>query len=168
MKESKFMTSNTYYELDDIKDQDRQTYHSDMQVHKIIKSNVDHKLRSMSHYRQFEDLCCKIEKRRIMTDSEIRTKYKLCDEKVLDDFEPFKLKDVLHVDRLTASDIEISVLKNADVDGDELDLDKDMALDEYSDSDDEADENNAEINKKPIEQKEFNKAVRTVNLFRKK
>jgi superfamily II DNA or RNA helicase len=56
---------------------------------------------------------------------------------VLEDFEPYKIEDILHVDRLTVTDFTRTVLKSAEAD-DKLDLDGDMKLDpEMDDFDDE-------------------------------
>lgn len=52
---------------------------------------------------------------------------KKTDLRVLEDFEPYKISDILHVDRLTESDFTHNILKSANVD-DKLDLDGDMQL----------------------------------------
>jgi superfamily II DNA or RNA helicase len=71
-----------------------------------------------------------------LTDHDIDKKYDLVnfsnknDLRVFEDFEPYKIKDVLYVDALTTNDFENIVLKNTDIDSDKLDIDGDVALDE--------------------------------------
>jgi hypothetical protein len=53
--------------------------------------------------------------------------------KVLEDFEPYKIEDVLHVDRLSLADFTQIILKKANID-DKIDLDKDIYLDPDTDA----------------------------------
>jgi hypothetical protein len=80
-------------------------------------------------------LCAGIEDKQIISDKEINEIYGLTDFEnkynleVLEDFEPFKINDILHTDVLTENDFERIVLKDTKIEGDKLDIDRDIELD---------------------------------------
>lgn len=135
MIDNKFMTSNRYLDVDDIQDKDRLMHHENMQLHKIINNSNLKYHEWKEQVLEFETLSAGFENKKIISDEEINEIYGIYDfemkhnVKVLEDFEPYKIDDVLHTEVLTENDFERIVLKDTNTEGDKLDLDRDIELD---------------------------------------
>jgi len=121
LEDGSFMSENKFFDVDDIKDEDRPVHSRSMEIHKLInQANRDYtsfvadakRIRMLEHVRSHEKAYG----------------LDLSDIQVYPDFTPFRVKDILAVDRLTESDFTSTVLKEADVDA-AIDIDKDIALD---------------------------------------
>jgi superfamily II DNA or RNA helicase len=170
MKDENFMTSNTYYAVDDIQDMDRPMHHENMELHKMInESNIkynDWKKQVL----EFETLCAGYEKRIIMSDDNLNKEYELTDfanrhnVEILEKFEPYKMGDILYTDVLTENDFEIVVLKDSAVEGDKLDIDRDIELDPDDLENSMKDELMKHCGTKYVKEKTFAQKIKSVRL----
>jgi superfamily II DNA or RNA helicase len=130
-----FMTGNTFYEIDDIKDKDRERHHDDYNLNKMINKlnndfielfNVVRKADdNLQHIKallnrdscESDDDCSQYTV--LQTDDEIMEEYGITYSKddvinfeLYDNFEAYTLKDIFNIPRVTKEDLETVVINS--------------------------------------------------------
>lgn len=135
-----FMTSNKFYDLDGIEDNDRPRHFDDYELNKLANQYNDDYIKTYKLIRKFSDLSQQINAHikwsetkeiqyaELKTDKEIMEEFNITvndDEpiknKVYNEYEAYKLEDIFNVPRVTESDMEVVISKpsdNIDDDGD--------------------------------------------------